>query len=488
MSNLTPDNLRKVANVKDAISQPAVSGVKDTSKAVVKGAAKGAATGGWAGAAKGAAVEFAKSRAGRRLIGGVLVVALLLMTFMPLSGMLAMASLTASLNAGDTVRSAQSVADTGISMEDASAAVAVASTNDVAWEILLAVEHVTGEEPNVALLSRSLAGIDSLGAHGVYVDGVGLTAGTKQGDKAAAEEEKGDYVDALQEYGLSESEAEEAYALALAWKFGQTDSCTAPAPNPTPTPTATPSPTTAPAAADAEDEGAGTGTDIDTKNGVEFTLPDGSKRKLSQTQADNAVRILAEAKKVDGVDKDVMIIMIMAALVESTLLNYANSSVPDSLNYPHDAVGSDHDSVGFWQMRQHWGTTEELMSIPYQVRAIIGGPKGPNYPSPRGILDIPNWKSMDKGDVAQAAVRQLAPMTARSRSHCPIRGARSAKGGPPECRYGRPGRGRGVWARARPGRWPGLRRGGTSDTRSVRRRARRFARERRRHCACRARL
>lgn len=30
---------------------------------------------------------------------------------------------------------------------------------------------------------------------------------------------------------------------------------------------------------------------------------------------------------------------------------YANSNVPASLNYPHDQVGSDHDSLGLYQQR-----------------------------------------------------------------------------------------------------------------------------------------
>lgn len=30
---------------------------------------------------------------------------------------------------------------------------------------------------------------------------------------------------------------------------------------------------------------------------------------------------------------------------------YANSKVPASLKYPHDRVGSDHDSVGIFQQR-----------------------------------------------------------------------------------------------------------------------------------------
>lgn len=53
---------------------------------------------------------------------------------------------------------------------------------------------------------------------------------------------------------------------------------------------------------------------------------------------------------------------VATALVESDMKNYANSSVADSMKLPHDAVGSDHDSVGIMQQRQTWGTTEDLMT------------------------------------------------------------------------------------------------------------------------------
>ena len=49
-----------------------------------------------------------------------------------------------------------------------------------------------------------------------------------------------------------------------------------------------------------------------------------------------------------------------------------------------------------------WGTVAELMDTTYQARAFYGGPDGPNYPSPRGLLDIPGWPQMDKGEAAQA--------------------------------------------------------------------------------------
>ena len=44
----------------------------------------------------------------------------------------------------------------------------------------------------------------------------------------------------------------------------------------------------------------------------------------------------------------------------------------------------------------------ELMDPAYQAAAFFGGPSGPNYPSPRDLLDIPGWQSMGKGEAAQA--------------------------------------------------------------------------------------
>jgi len=55
-------------------------------------------------------------------------------------------------------------------------------------------------------------------------------------------------------------------------------------------------------------------------------------------------------------------IALATAIVESNLVMYANSSVPASLNLPHEAVGSDYDSVGLFQQRcPMWGPVEVLM-------------------------------------------------------------------------------------------------------------------------------
>ncbi len=55
-------------------------------------------------------------------------------------------------------------------------------------------------------------------------------------------------------------------------------------------------------------------------------------------------------------------IALATALVESNMLMYANQSDPESLNYPHDAIGSDANSDGLFQQRAPWwGTVADRM-------------------------------------------------------------------------------------------------------------------------------
>lgn len=55
-------------------------------------------------------------------------------------------------------------------------------------------------------------------------------------------------------------------------------------------------------------------------------------------------------------------IALATALVESNLVMWANASVPESMNLPHEAVGSDYDSVGLFQQRcPMWGDAATLM-------------------------------------------------------------------------------------------------------------------------------
>lgn len=135
------------------------------------------------------------------------------------------------------------------------------------------------------------------------------------------------------------------------------------------------------------------------------TTRDGQTITLNRTQLTHAATIITVGGQTNGVGRPGVVIALMAALTESSLRMLANTGAyPESADYPNDGNGSDHDSLGLFQMRPQagWGTVAELMDPTYQVRAFYGGPTGPNHPSPRGLLDIPGWQQMDPGSAAQA--------------------------------------------------------------------------------------
>ncbi|WP_018024366.1 tape measure protein [Corynebacterium ulceribovis] len=84
---------------------------------------------------------------------------------------------------------------------------------------------------------------------------------------------------------------------------------------------------------------------------------------------------------------------VATALVESgnPLKMYANRAVPESLKYRHDAVGSDHDSVGLFQQRDNgaWGTVKQRMT-PYDSAGMFFNK-----------LKSFDYRSMDPGAAAQ---------------------------------------------------------------------------------------
>jgi murein DD-endopeptidase MepM/ murein hydrolase activator NlpD len=152
---------------------------------------------------------------------------------------------------------------------------------------------------------------------------------------------------------------------------------------------------------------------VTTANGETFTL--------NRQQLTHAASIIAIGNSQGDVGWPGIKIALMAALTESTLRMLTNTGTyPESANYPNDGNGSDHDSLGLFQMRPQsgWGTVAELMDPTYQARAFFGGPTGPNYPSPRGLLDIPGWQQMDPGEAAQAV--EVSAYPDRYRNYEPV--------------------------------------------------------------------
>lgn len=132
---------------------------------------------------------------------------------------------------------------------------------------------------------------------------------------------------------------------------------------------------------------------------------DGQIVGLNRRQLTHAATIITIGSRTQGIGRQGVLIALMAALAESSLRMLANTSAyPESADYPNDGVGSDHDSLGLFQMRpaSGWGTVAELMNPEYQARAFFGGPSGPNAGSPRGLLDITGWQRLDPGEAAQA--------------------------------------------------------------------------------------
>lgn len=73
---------------------------------------------------------------------------------------------------------------------------------------------------------------------------------------------------------------------------------------------------------------------------------------------------------------------------------YANKRVPESLAFKHDALGSDHDSVGLFQQRDNgaWGTVAQRMTPADSAKLFFDA-------MTRKYGD--RWKNMDPGAVAQ---------------------------------------------------------------------------------------
>jgi hypothetical protein len=91
---------------------------------------------------------------------------------------------------------------------------------------------------------------------------------------------------------------------------------------------------------------------------------------LTDHQYDYARRLIAVVKARPLPIKAAYITM-ATAITESGLQMYANYANPDSLNYPHDAIGSDYDSIGLFQQRPNWGSTAQRMNCEESCRLFL---------------------------------------------------------------------------------------------------------------------
>ena len=113
---------------------------------------------------------------------------------------------------------------------------------------------------------------------------------------------------------------------------------------------------------------------------------------LDQVQFDNAKAIVWTGRDM-GVPRRGLVIAVATAMQESNLYNYASGMLPESQNYPHQAIGWDHDSVGLFQQRPSsgWGAVGDLMEPAYATHQFL-----------TALEAVPDWQNLPLTVAAQA--------------------------------------------------------------------------------------
>lgn len=92
-------------------------------------------------------------------------------------------------------------------------------------------------------------------------------------------------------------------------------------------------------------------------------------------------------------------IAVATSMQEAKLQIYANSTVPESMAIPHQAVGSDHDSVGLFQQREAgWGDLATRMDPKASARLFYDR-----------LLKVPGWEALPFTQAAQAVQVSAIP-------------------------------------------------------------------------------
>ncbi|MEU8300205.1 peptidase M23 [Micromonospora sp. NPDC048909] len=113
---------------------------------------------------------------------------------------------------------------------------------------------------------------------------------------------------------------------------------------------------------------------------------------LSRAQMANAETIVRTGREM-GVPRRGLVIAVATAMQESNLYNYASGVLPESQDYPHQAIGWDHDSVGLFQQRPSsgWGPVGRLMDPAFATRQFL-----------TALEQVPGWRQMRLTEAAQA--------------------------------------------------------------------------------------
>lgn len=136
--------------------------------------------------------------------------------------------------------------------------------------------------------------------------------------------------------------------------------------------------------------------------------PGATLETLSASQLQHAQVIVTIGQQLQ-IPAQGQVIALATALQESKLQNYANDGtgqlrpeqrgVERSLQFPYDAVGRDHGSLGtFQQQFPWWGSVEELMQPAFAAGAFY-----------RALLAVTGWQFMPITEAAQRVQRSAFP-------------------------------------------------------------------------------
>jgi hypothetical protein len=120
---------------------------------------------------------------------------------------------------------------------------------------------------------------------------------------------------------------------------------------------------------------------------------------LTQAQMNNAAVIVRTAQKM-RMPKRAAVIAVATAMQESQLYNLASDVIPESMRYPHQGTGADHDSVGLFQQRSTagWGSVRNLMRPDYAATQFLAA-----------LRNVPGWQRMALTYAAQAVQYSAYP-------------------------------------------------------------------------------
>ncbi|KAM3506407.1 hypothetical protein MY10362_002398 [Beauveria mimosiformis] len=118
---------------------------------------------------------------------------------------------------------------------------------------------------------------------------------------------------------------------------------------------------------------------------------------LNHVQSRNAKAAIDQVRA-EGLNRQACLAVISTALQESELQIYANPIVPASMNYPHDKVGGDQDSIGMFQQRaKFYSDIATDMSAAGSTRLFLADMKG-----------IAGWQTMEVSALCQTVQKAEA--------------------------------------------------------------------------------